>query len=39
MFVGLMAVALLGSVLQLFTIKLEHMLVRWKSRPNPLSLV
>jgi NitT/TauT family transport system permease protein len=39
MFVGLMSVALLGSVLQFLMIRLEHMLVRWKSRPNPLSLV
>jgi ABC-type nitrate/sulfonate/bicarbonate transport system permease component len=39
MFVGLMTVALLGSVLQFLMIRLEHMLVRWKSRSNPLSLV
>ncbi len=39
MFVGLMMVALLGSVLQFLTIRLEHILVRWKSGSNRLSLV
>jgi ABC-type nitrate/sulfonate/bicarbonate transport system permease component len=39
MFVGLMMVALLGSVLQLLMIKLEHILVRWKPHSNPRSLV
>ncbi len=39
MFVGLMMVALLGTVLQFLTIRLEHVLVRWKSDSNRLSLV
>jgi ABC-type nitrate/sulfonate/bicarbonate transport system permease component len=39
MFVGLMMVALLGSVLQLLMIRLELVLVRWKPRANPPSLV
>ena len=39
MFVGLMMVALLGSVLQLLMIRLEHILVRWKPHSSPQSLV
>jgi NitT/TauT family transport system permease protein len=39
MFVGLMTVALLGSVLQFLMIKLEHFLIRWKPPSNPRSLV
>jgi len=39
MFVGLMAVALLGSALQWLMIRLEHGLVRWKPRSNSRSLL
>jgi ABC-type nitrate/sulfonate/bicarbonate transport system permease component len=38
MFVGLMMVALLGTVLQLLMIRLEQILVRWKPHANPRSL-
>jgi NitT/TauT family transport system permease protein len=39
MFVGLMAVALLGSALQWVMIRLEHRLVRWKPRTTSRSLL
>ena len=39
MFVGLMMVAILGSVLQLLAIRLEHALVRWKPQTNALGAV
>jgi ABC-type nitrate/sulfonate/bicarbonate transport system permease component len=39
MFVGLMMVALLGTLLQFLMNRLEHRLVRWKVREKPASLL
>ena len=39
MFVGLMMVALLGTLLQFIMNRLEHGLVRWKVREKPASLL